>query len=53
MKHWRVALRNDSALWDKKFLTEIRDARPSLIPNIFQYLKFWIMLMYSSEQKFD
>ena len=39
--HWRVPLRNFSALWDKKLLTKNRDTPPSpLIHKFFRYQKF-------------
>ena len=38
--HWRVPLRNFSALWDKKLLTKNRDTPPSpLIHKLFRYQK--------------
>ena len=41
--HWRVPLRNFSALWDRHFLTENRDtpsSPPPLIHKFFRYQNF-------------
>ena len=53
LKHRRVPLRNDSVLGDKTVLTENRDARPSLIPNVFRYEKFSETQKGSSTKFFD
>ena len=40
-QHSRVPLRNSSALWDKKFLTENRDTPSAILSTIFfDYRKF-------------